>query len=121
MSVYSAPWYTPAVQRLLDLALEEDVGRGDLGDLPVRPGQAHAPVGGVLEDAVVDVAGPGGDDGRAVPDGDRRRRPEDRLDQVPAAERTRRRKINRGAGPGGAVGAGNSVDGGRCGRYDGQA
>ena len=25
MSVYSAPWYTPAVQRLLDLALEEDV------------------------------------------------------------------------------------------------
>ena len=29
MSVYSAPWYTPAVQRLLDLALEEDVGRGD--------------------------------------------------------------------------------------------
>ena len=30
MSVYSAPWYTPAVQRLLDLALEEDVGRGDV-------------------------------------------------------------------------------------------
>jgi nicotinate-nucleotide pyrophosphorylase (carboxylating) len=29
MSVYSAPWYTPAVQRLLDLAMEEDVGRGD--------------------------------------------------------------------------------------------
>jgi nicotinate-nucleotide pyrophosphorylase (carboxylating) len=29
VSVYSAPWYTPAVQRLLDLALEEDVGRGD--------------------------------------------------------------------------------------------
>jgi nicotinate-nucleotide pyrophosphorylase (carboxylating) len=29
MSVYSAPWYTPAVQRLLDLSLEEDVGRGD--------------------------------------------------------------------------------------------
>jgi nicotinate-nucleotide pyrophosphorylase (carboxylating) len=29
MSVYSAPWYTPSVQRLLDLALEEDVGRGD--------------------------------------------------------------------------------------------
>lgn len=29
MSVYSAPWYTPAVQRILDLALEEDVGRGD--------------------------------------------------------------------------------------------
>jgi nicotinate-nucleotide pyrophosphorylase (carboxylating) len=28
--VYSAPWYTPAVQRLLDLALEEDVGRGDV-------------------------------------------------------------------------------------------
>ena len=30
MSVYSAPWNTPAVQRLLDLALEEDVGRGDI-------------------------------------------------------------------------------------------
>ena len=30
MSVYSAPWYTPAVQRMLDLALEEDVGRGDV-------------------------------------------------------------------------------------------
>ena len=30
MSVYSAPWYTPAVQRLLDLAIEEDVGRGDV-------------------------------------------------------------------------------------------
>ena len=30
MSVYSAPWYTPAVQRLLDLAMEEDVGRGDV-------------------------------------------------------------------------------------------
>ena len=30
MSVYSAPWYTPAVQRLLDLSLEEDVGRGDV-------------------------------------------------------------------------------------------
>lgn len=30
MSVYSAPWYTPAVQRVLDLALEEDVGRGDV-------------------------------------------------------------------------------------------
>jgi nicotinate-nucleotide pyrophosphorylase (carboxylating) len=29
VSVYSAPWYTPAVQRILDLALEEDVGRGD--------------------------------------------------------------------------------------------
>jgi nicotinate-nucleotide pyrophosphorylase (carboxylating) len=29
LSVYSAPWYTPAVQRILDLALEEDVGRGD--------------------------------------------------------------------------------------------
>ena len=29
MSVYSAPWYTPSVQRLLDLALEEDVGHGD--------------------------------------------------------------------------------------------
>jgi nicotinate-nucleotide pyrophosphorylase (carboxylating) len=28
--VYSAPWYTPAVQRLLDLSLEEDVGRGDV-------------------------------------------------------------------------------------------
>jgi nicotinate-nucleotide pyrophosphorylase (carboxylating) len=30
VSVYSAPWYTPAVQRILDLALEEDVGRGDV-------------------------------------------------------------------------------------------
>jgi nicotinate-nucleotide pyrophosphorylase (carboxylating) len=30
VSVYSAPWYTPSVQRLLDLALEEDVGRGDV-------------------------------------------------------------------------------------------
>jgi nicotinate-nucleotide pyrophosphorylase (carboxylating) len=30
VSVYSAPWYTPAVQRLLDLALEEDVGLGDV-------------------------------------------------------------------------------------------
>jgi nicotinate-nucleotide pyrophosphorylase (carboxylating) len=30
LSVYSAPWYTPAVQRILDLALEEDVGRGDV-------------------------------------------------------------------------------------------
>jgi nicotinate-nucleotide pyrophosphorylase (carboxylating) len=29
VSIYSAPWYTPAVQRILDLALEEDVGRGD--------------------------------------------------------------------------------------------
>jgi len=29
VSVYSAPWFTPAVQRILDLALEEDVGRGD--------------------------------------------------------------------------------------------
>ena len=29
MSVFQAPWYTPAVQRLLDLALEEDAGRGD--------------------------------------------------------------------------------------------
>ena len=29
MSIYAAPWYTPAVQRVLDLALEEDVGRGD--------------------------------------------------------------------------------------------
>ena len=30
MSVFQAPWYTPAVQRLLDLALEEDAGRGDV-------------------------------------------------------------------------------------------
>lgn len=30
MSVYAAPWYTPSVQRLLDLALEEDVGGGDV-------------------------------------------------------------------------------------------
>ena len=30
MSVYAAPWYTPAVQRLLDLALEEDVAGGDV-------------------------------------------------------------------------------------------
>jgi nicotinate-nucleotide pyrophosphorylase (carboxylating) len=30
LSVYSSPWYTPAVQRILDLALEEDVGRGDV-------------------------------------------------------------------------------------------
>ena len=29
MSIYAAPWYTPAVQRVLDLAREEDVGRGD--------------------------------------------------------------------------------------------
>jgi len=29
VSVFQAPWYTPAVQRLLDLALEEDAGRGD--------------------------------------------------------------------------------------------
>lgn len=29
MSVFQAPWYTPAVQRLLDMALEEDAGRGD--------------------------------------------------------------------------------------------
>jgi nicotinate-nucleotide pyrophosphorylase (carboxylating) len=29
VSVYSAPWYTPAVQRILDLALDEDGGRGD--------------------------------------------------------------------------------------------
>jgi nicotinate-nucleotide pyrophosphorylase (carboxylating) len=29
VSIYAAPWYTPAVQRVLDLALEEDVGRGD--------------------------------------------------------------------------------------------
>lgn len=35
MSVYSAPWYTPAVQRLLDLALEEDVGRGDVTSMAV--------------------------------------------------------------------------------------
>ena len=33
VSVYSAPWYTPAVQRLLDLSLEEDVGRGDVDHL----------------------------------------------------------------------------------------
>lgn len=30
MSVFQAPWYTPTVQRLLDLALEEDAGRGDV-------------------------------------------------------------------------------------------
>ena len=30
VSVFQAPWYTPAVQRLLDLALEEDAGRGDV-------------------------------------------------------------------------------------------
>jgi nicotinate-nucleotide pyrophosphorylase (carboxylating) len=30
MSIYAAPWYTPSVQRLLDLALEEDVGGGDV-------------------------------------------------------------------------------------------
>ena len=30
MSMYQAPWYTPAVQRLLDLTLEEDAGRGDV-------------------------------------------------------------------------------------------
>ena len=30
MSVFQAPWYTPAVQKLLDLALEEDAGRGDV-------------------------------------------------------------------------------------------
>jgi len=29
VSVFQAPWYTPAVQRLLDMALEEDAGRGD--------------------------------------------------------------------------------------------
>ena len=29
MSVFQAPWYTPTVQRLLDMALEEDAGRGD--------------------------------------------------------------------------------------------
>jgi nicotinate-nucleotide pyrophosphorylase (carboxylating) len=30
MSAYAAPWYTPAVQRLLDFAVEEDVGHGDV-------------------------------------------------------------------------------------------
>ena len=30
MSVFQAPWYTPAVQKLLDLSLEEDAGRGDV-------------------------------------------------------------------------------------------
>ena len=30
MSMFQAPWYTPAVQRLLDLTLEEDAGRGDV-------------------------------------------------------------------------------------------
>ena len=30
MSIFQAPWYTPAVQRLLDLTLEEDAGRGDV-------------------------------------------------------------------------------------------
>jgi nicotinate-nucleotide pyrophosphorylase (carboxylating) len=30
VSVFQAPWYTPSVQRLLDLALEEDAGRGDV-------------------------------------------------------------------------------------------
>jgi nicotinate-nucleotide pyrophosphorylase (carboxylating) len=30
VSVFQAPWYTPAVQRLLDLTLEEDAGRGDV-------------------------------------------------------------------------------------------
>jgi nicotinate-nucleotide pyrophosphorylase (carboxylating) len=30
VSVFQAPWYTPAVQKLLDLALEEDAGRGDV-------------------------------------------------------------------------------------------
>jgi nicotinate-nucleotide pyrophosphorylase (carboxylating) len=30
VSAYAAPWYTPAVQRLLDFAVEEDVGRGDV-------------------------------------------------------------------------------------------
>ena len=39
MSVYSAPWYTPAVQRLLDLALEEDVGRGDVTSASVIDGE----------------------------------------------------------------------------------
>jgi len=46
VSVYSAPWYTPAVQRLLDLALEEDVGRGDAtidewDDLRAEAARAH--------------------------------------------------------------------------------
>ena len=30
MTTGQAPWYTPAVQRLLDLSLEEDAGRGDV-------------------------------------------------------------------------------------------
>ena len=30
MSIFQAPWYTPAVQKLLDLTLEEDAGRGDV-------------------------------------------------------------------------------------------
>jgi len=30
VSIFQAPWYTPAVQRLLDLTLEEDAGRGDV-------------------------------------------------------------------------------------------
>jgi nicotinate-nucleotide pyrophosphorylase (carboxylating) len=30
VSAYAAPWYTPAVQRLLDFAVEEDVGHGDV-------------------------------------------------------------------------------------------
>jgi nicotinate-nucleotide pyrophosphorylase (carboxylating) len=30
VSTFQAPWYTPTVQRLLDLALEEDAGRGDV-------------------------------------------------------------------------------------------
>ena len=35
MSMFQAPWYTPAVQRLLDLTLEEDAGRGDVASAAV--------------------------------------------------------------------------------------
>lgn len=37
MSTFQSPWYTPAVQRLLDLALEEDAGRGDVTTSSVIP------------------------------------------------------------------------------------
>ena len=53
MSVYSAPWYTPAVQRLLDLALEEDVGRGDVTTASVIEEAQEAEADIISRDRVV--------------------------------------------------------------------
>ncbi len=58
MTALATPWLTPAVARLLDLAIEEDVGRGDVTTEALIPPQQEAEAEVVAQERLV-VAGIG--------------------------------------------------------------